>query len=125
MLVQTIGSLSSDGIAVDDIPLLVSSSVLRPDDNVLSFGVLATVNIKALVVSEVDNSISLILEALPPVVRVGSCDRKPVLASVSIDVPSLGWNLSGSYSLGLLVEPPFLVGHTVSYLNLELILCNS
>jgi hypothetical protein len=73
-LVQTVGSVSFNRVAVDDIPLLVFTTILFPHLDILSFFILANFNIKYLAVLIVNDVTSFESEFLPPVRFLSSCD---------------------------------------------------
>jgi hypothetical protein len=53
-------------VNIDNSPSLVDVVVSLPDDNLLSFSILSLEDIKCLLVSEVDEVVSSVIEDLPP-----------------------------------------------------------
>jgi hypothetical protein len=73
-------------IKIKDSPSLGSSSIVTPYLNWVSFFILATSNIKDLVIRPVDELVVLILEDLEPS-RVGAPDLHVVGLSSALDIP--------------------------------------
>ena len=72
VLVKSSSSLRLHLIKIIDVPSLASSTVSTVGLNVLSFFIVASNNIKNLVVLDVDEFMTLISEELPPS-RIGRC----------------------------------------------------
>jgi hypothetical protein len=63
---DTLGLWALCFIKINNFPLLMSTSVIAPNSNLLSFFVFTSSNVKDLVVVPVDELAILILEDLPP-----------------------------------------------------------
>jgi hypothetical protein len=104
--VQSLSLNLSSLVKIDNLPLLVSSIVVTPNSNSLSFLVLCSSNIKDLIVGPVDELIFVELEDLEPS-GVSAPDLHVVGLTSTLDVPRL-IVVSSSDRQGLLVEVPDL-----------------
>jgi hypothetical protein len=91
--------------------------VSSPNNNSLSFSIFTTWYIKHLLVLDIDEVFTLVLENLPPI-GVSAVDLHILVTSIWLDVPWLVV-VSGSDSQGLLMEVPSLRFSSVSSLNGE------
>jgi len=66
VFVETLGLVSLSFIEINNLPLLVSASVVSPNSNSLSFLVLSSFDVKDLAALPVDELVVLILEDLEP-----------------------------------------------------------
>jgi hypothetical protein len=104
--VESLSLNLSSLVKIDNLPLLVSSIVVTPNSNSLSFLVLCSSNIKDLIVGPVDELIFVELEDLEPS-GVSAPDLHVVGLTSTLDVPRL-IVVSSSDCQGLLVEVPDL-----------------
>jgi hypothetical protein len=73
VFVKSFSLVFSSFVKVDDLPFLVSLTMVAPYDNSLAFNISASSDIKYLVVLPIDELVVSILEDLPPS-RVGTPD---------------------------------------------------
>jgi hypothetical protein len=102
-------------VNIDNLPLLVLSSIVAPNSYGLTFLVFTSFNIKDLVVVPVDELAVLILEHLEPS-WVGAPDLHVIGSTSTLDIPRLVV-ISSSDCQWLLVEVPDLGSSTVWNLN--------
>jgi hypothetical protein len=102
-------------VKIHNLPFLVVTVVLVPDNNLSSFFVLSSVNIECFTILPVDEVFTFILEDLEPS-WVGAPDLHVVGSSSVLDVPWLVVQscLDGQW---LLVEVPSLGLSSISCLN--------
>jgi hypothetical protein len=86
LLIESTSLILSSLIKIDNLPLLVSSSVVAPNTNWVTFLILGTLDIKDLVVSPVDELVVLVLEKLEPSL-VGAPDLHVIGSTSILDVP--------------------------------------
>jgi hypothetical protein len=113
--VQSLSLNLSSLVKIDNLPLLVSSIVVTPNSNCLSFLVLCSLDIKDLVVGPVDELVFVELEDLEPS-RVSAPDLHVVCLTSTLDIPRLVV-VSSSNGQRLLMEIPDLL--LSSILNLD------
>jgi hypothetical protein len=102
-------------INIDNLPFLVSSSVVLVNNYWTSFSIFSSINIKDLTVLDVNELFSSILEDLPPL-WVGSTNLQVFTSTIAYDVPWLvvDLGLDGQWSL---IEPPDLSLLSISSLD--------
>jgi hypothetical protein len=116
LLVESLNFITLGLVDVDDLPSLVETSVLSPDNNLLAFWVLVSLDIEDLSWLGVDELLVLILEKLPPS-WVSSPGKHVVCLTRVLNVPWLSLVTSWLDGLWLLIEPPLLGIVTVGSLN--------
>jgi hypothetical protein len=87
-VIITLSSILRGLINIKDSPSLVDLVVSLPDNNFLSFSISSSLNIKNLLVVNVDEVLTGVFEDLPPV-GVSAVDLDVLLTSISIDVPRI------------------------------------
>jgi hypothetical protein len=115
VFVDSLGLRSLISVKINNIPLLMLSSVVTPNTNLLSFLILSSSDIKDFASLPVDKLVGLILEDLPPS-RVGAPDLHVVGSSRILDIPRL-IVVSSSDSQGLLMEVPDLGSSSIFSLD--------
>jgi hypothetical protein len=113
--VQALSLLFLSLVKIDNLPLLVLSSVVTPNSYGLSFLIFTSFNIKYFTVLPVDELAVLILEHLEPS-GVSAPDLHVVGSTSTLDIPRLVV-ISSSDSQWLLMEVPNLGSSTVSNLD--------
>jgi hypothetical protein len=116
LLVESLNFITLGLVDVDDLPSLVETGVLSPDNNLLAFWVLVSLDIEDLSWLGVDELLVLILEKLPPS-WVSSPGKHVVCLTRVLNVPWLSLVTSWLDGLWLLIEPPLLGIVTVGSLN--------
>jgi len=106
VLIEPLGLWSLCFIKINNIPLLMSSSIVTPNTNLLAFLVFSSSNIKDLAWLPVDELSLLILENLEPS-WVGWPDLHVIGSTSALDIPRLVV-ISSSDSQRLLMEVPDL-----------------
>jgi hypothetical protein len=86
--VHSLGLDWSSFVKIDDIPSLIGSIVFLPDDNLSSFLIFSSMNIKSSSILDINEMFINILEDLEPS-RVGAPDLHVVGSSCTLDIPRL------------------------------------
>jgi hypothetical protein len=97
---------------------LIPAIVFLPDDNLLSFNILILIDIKCLLVVDIDEVFSSSPEDLPPI-GVGAGDFHFLVGTISSNMPRVTSPVSRLDSQGRLMEPEGLSLSSISGLDHE------